>query len=78
MQGLGLADSFNTPASGHAFSLAFECASADKVDSELARLVTAGAKQIQGGARMPWGQYTAFFADPDGHIHELFTTLKDA
>ena len=77
MQGLGLSDSFYTPPTGHVFSLAFACDSTEEVDSELARLVAAGAAEIQGGTRMPWGQYTAFFADPDGHVHELFTQLDD-
>jgi lactoylglutathione lyase len=77
MVGLELSKSFDMAASGHVFSLAFECASPELVDRELDRLITAGAEHVQGGTRMPWGQYTAFFADPDGHIHELFARIEN-
>ncbi|MFQ5753700.1 MAG: VOC family protein [bacterium] len=40
-------------------------------------MVTKGTTPIQAPATMPWGQKTAFFADPDGNIHELFANLPD-
>ena len=36
-----------------------------------------GAVGVKPPAKMPWGQYTAFFADPEGNIHELFTDLLE-
>ncbi|MEZ6069592.1 MAG: hypothetical protein R3C10_04805 [Pirellulales bacterium] len=72
MQRLGLSAGYDNPAQGQAFGLAFECSCAEDVNRRLAELVDAGAERRAVGNRMPWGQYTAFFADPDGHIHELF------
>jgi catechol 2,3-dioxygenase-like lactoylglutathione lyase family enzyme len=56
----------------HAFELAFPCNSPADVDSEFQRIVQQGATPIKEPADMPWGQRTAFFADPDGNIHEIF------
>ncbi|MCA9101098.1 MAG: VOC family protein [Planctomycetales bacterium] len=77
MQRLGLSAGYDNPAQGQAFGLAFECSCAEDVNRRLAELVDAGAERIAVGNRMPWGQYTAFFADPDGHIHELFARLGE-
>lgn len=40
-----------------------------------AELLANGAVAVQPPDDMPWGQRTAFFADPDGNIHELFADL---
>lgn len=60
---------------GQSFELAFPCKSADDVDHSYERIVAAGAEPVKAPANMPWGQRTAFFADPDGNIHELFADL---
>lgn len=66
---------FSWPRQGQSFELAFPCASPAAVDDSYATLVTNGATPITAPATMPWGQRTAFFADPDGNIHELFADL---
>lgn len=71
-------DSFESEASGHSFELAFPCDSATAVDSAYRRIVAAGATPVKEPADMPWGQRTAFFADPDGNVHELFAELNHA
>ena len=64
--------SFREPARGQAFELAFPMPTPDDVDRTYAEIIAIGATPIQSPATMPWGQRTAFFADPDGNIHELF------
>lgn len=61
--------------SGQAVELAFPCASAAEVDTSYADLIAKGATSIHPPQDMPWQQRTAFFADPDGNIHELFAEL---
>lgn len=60
---------------GLSFELAFPCDSADDVDLSYEILLSKGAKPVQAPSTMEWGQRTAFFADPDGNIHELFSEL---
>lgn len=72
MHGVTGSAEFERPASGQRFELAFPCASEAEVDAAYVELVEKGAVAVKGPDRMPWGQYTAFFADPDGNIHELF------
>lgn len=57
---------------GQAFELAFPIDSPEEVDTTYAALVERGATPIQPPETMPWGMRTAFFADPEGNIHELF------
>jgi lactoylglutathione lyase len=58
---------------GQSFELAFKVENTEALDELFAELVAKGAKPVQEPGTMPWGQRTAFFADPDGNIHELFT-----
>lgn len=64
--------SFSEPSLGQAFELAFPLPTRDDVDRAYVEITANGATPIQSPATMPWGQRTAFFADPDGNIHELF------
>ena len=64
--------SYDEARHGQSFELAFPCNTPDDVDATFAAIVTRGATPIQPPATMPWGHRTAFFADPDGNIHELF------
>lgn len=68
-------ESYRQSHQGQGFELAFPCDSPEDVDSSFAHLVSCGAVAIQPPASMPWGQRTAFFADPEGYIHELFSEL---
>jgi len=54
-----------------AASLAWNCASTDEVDAAMVRARAAGAKTLRAAAKVFWGGYTAYFADPDGHIWEV-------
>jgi lactoylglutathione lyase len=65
-------DAYQQPRQGETFELAFPCADAAEVEAAYTALLTKGAQGIKPPARMPWGQTTAFFADPDGNIHEIF------
>ena len=69
--------SFKLPGSGQAFELAFPLETPEALDRAYAAIVAGGATPVAGPAVMPWGQKTAFFADPEGNIHELFTYLPD-
>lgn len=57
---------------GQAFELAFLCDTPEAVDATCAAIVAKGATPVQAPAAMPWGHHAAFFADPEGNIHELF------
>lgn len=67
--------SYTAPKTGHSFELAFKADSPAQVDSDYKELIEKGAKPIKPPADMPWGQRTAFFADPDGNIHEIFADI---
>ena len=62
-------------ANGQSFELAFPCDNPAEVDREYERLLKNGARPVKAPASMPWGQRTAFFEDPDGYIHEIFSDL---
>jgi catechol 2,3-dioxygenase-like lactoylglutathione lyase family enzyme len=62
---------------GQRFELAFPCSGPGGVDDAYRRIVAAGAVPVKPPADMPWGQRTAFFADPEGNIHELFADLDE-
>lgn len=69
--------SFAEEKKGQCFELAFAVDTPAEVDTTYEDLVAKGATPIKAAADMPWGQRTAFFADPDGNIHEVFADLKD-
>ena len=60
---------------GQSFELAFPCNKPEDVDRMYEKVLANGAKAIKAPASMEWGQRTAFFADPEGNIHELFSEL---
>ena len=68
---------YDRPATGTPFELAFECGTRAELDDRFRELVSQGAKLVKSPAIMPWNQYAAFFADPDGHVHELFVRLDE-
>jgi len=65
--------SFREPQKGQAFELAFPLESLAEVDSAYDEIVSKGATPVKGPEMMPWGRSTAFFADPEGNIHELYS-----
>ena len=66
--------SYAEPRHGQSFELAFPLPASAEVDAAYADIVARGATPVQTPADMPWGQRAAFFADPDGNIHELFAS----
>lgn len=65
-------ESFKEEPKGQKFELAFPCDSVAEVEETYHTIVSKGAVPIKEPATMPWGQTTAFFADPEGNIHEIF------
>jgi len=59
------------PSGFRGMSLAWNCTSASEVDRALARATAAGATLIRSAQAVFWGGYTAYFADPDGHLWEV-------
>ncbi|MBN2335677.1 VOC family protein [Candidatus Bathyarchaeota archaeon] len=58
---------------GQSFELAFPAGTPDEVDEHYVELLRRGAESVKPPETMPWGRRTAFIADPDGNIHELFS-----
>jgi catechol 2,3-dioxygenase-like lactoylglutathione lyase family enzyme len=58
---------------GSRFQLTIWVANADAVCEELA---SSGVSLLNGPMDRPWGQRTASFMDPDGHIWEIAQTLS--
>lgn len=67
---------FDRAPTGSPLELAFECGSREELDLQYQQLLADGATAVKSPAVMPWNHYTAFFADPDGHVHELFVRLE--
>ena len=60
---------------GHRMALAFECGSADDVNTTYARLVEAGYEGKKEPFDAVWGQRYANVVDPDGNVVDLFAAL---
>src|SRR5215470_11488861 len=56
------------PSRFRGMSLAWNCTSVDEVDVVLAKAVAAGGTLVRSARMVFWGGYTAYFADPDGHL----------
>jgi uncharacterized protein len=52
-------------------TLAYNTRTRVEVDSLLEEALQAGARLLKSPKEMPWGGYTAYFADPDGHTWEI-------
>lgn len=58
------------PASG-GFSIGHSVTSRAEVDALLARAEMAGATLTDRAHERPWGLYSGYFGDPDGHLWEV-------
>ena len=74
-QSLTRHSSYQAAHSGQAVELAFPLDTPAEVDRVYLELLARGAAPVCPPADMPWSQRTAFFADPEGNIHEIFTAL---
>jgi catechol 2,3-dioxygenase-like lactoylglutathione lyase family enzyme len=59
------------PAKTGEFSLGHAVSSKDEVDTLLARAEAAGATLTDRPHDRPWGIYSGYFRDPDGHLWEI-------
>jgi uncharacterized protein len=59
------------PARGGEFSIGQLVASRDEVDAVLAQAQDAGAIVTDAAHERPWGIYSGYFRDPDGHLWEI-------
>ena len=57
------------------FSLGHTVESREEVDAVLARAQAAGARLPAGPRERPWGIYSGYFEDPDGHLWEVICQL---
>jgi len=69
-------ESYDKIKSGQVLELMFRCDDPNDLDKSYQAIIDKGAEPIKPPADMPWGQRTAFFADPDSNIHELFCDLE--
>lgn len=53
------------------FSIGHVVASRDEVDEVIAQARAAGAAVIERPHERPWGIYSGYFQDPDGHLWEI-------
>lgn len=60
---------------GHGFSLGHRVSAPDEVDRLLARAQAAGAAIVGPVGKRPWGIYSGYFTDPDGHLREVVCFL---
>jgi catechol 2,3-dioxygenase-like lactoylglutathione lyase family enzyme len=60
-----------TPTSSGAFSIGHLVATREEVDDIIVTAVAAGASRTDPPHDRPWGIYSAYFRDPDGHLWEI-------
>jgi hypothetical protein len=56
---------------GHTFALAHNVESREEVDAIMALAQSLGAAILRKPKALPWGGYSGYFADPDGHVWEI-------
>jgi catechol 2,3-dioxygenase-like lactoylglutathione lyase family enzyme len=66
-------NSFKEKSKGHSFELAFPVGTPNDVNHVFEEIVAKGATPVKEPEMMPWGRMTAFIADPDGNIHEIYS-----
>jgi catechol 2,3-dioxygenase-like lactoylglutathione lyase family enzyme len=69
-----LAADAGVPAAGEGFrgvSLSLNCDSPDEVDAVYGEWLAAGATEVKRPEPTPWGGYSSYLADPDGHLWEI-------
>jgi catechol 2,3-dioxygenase-like lactoylglutathione lyase family enzyme len=61
-----------------AFSIGHLVASKEEVDALLAQAEAAGATLTDEPHERPWGIYSGYFRDPDGHLWEIIWNPRQA
>jgi lactoylglutathione lyase len=62
--------------SGPAGGAIYTFSQVENVDQSVKDLKNQGVKFIKDPVTQPWGQRTAYFTDPDGHIWEIQQWIK--
>lgn len=62
---------------GQTFELAFPVGTPDDVNRVYKEITVMGATPIKEPEMMPWGRKTAFIADPEGNIHEIYSYIPE-
>ncbi len=65
--------SYGEEARGQRLELAFPAGTPEEVDALYETLVRRGAAAVKPPENMPWERRTAFIADPEGNIHEIYS-----
>jgi uncharacterized protein len=60
-----------TPAKTGEFSIGHAVAAREEVDEVIAQAEAAGASVTERPHDRPWGIYSGYFQDPDGHLWEI-------
>ncbi|HWJ30722.1 MAG TPA: VOC family protein [Gaiellaceae bacterium] len=68
---------FDAPGRGE-FSIGHLVASREEVDTVLVGAVAAGATLTEEPRDRPWGIYSGYFRDPDGHLWEVIWNPRSA
>lgn len=69
-----LAEDADVPAAGsgfRGFTLAHNVRSEAEVDRLLGEIASAGGRIVKPASRADWGDYSGYFADPDGFLWEV-------
>ena len=66
------------PPTGGGFSIGHIVGSKADVDALLQRAQAAGATLTDQPHDRPWGIYSGYFRDPDGHLWEIICRLESA
>ena len=64
--------SYHEEKRGQSFELAFALNSREELEMVYKEILNEGATPVKPPSQTAWRQTTAFYADPDGNIHELF------
>jgi hypothetical protein len=65
------------PATSGGFSIGHLVASRSEVDALLAKAQDAGGTLTEPAHERPWGIYSGYFRDPDGHLWEIIWNPGD-
>lgn len=69
--GFMAADTGETVGGAPSITLGQVVSSTEEVDAAMARAGAAGARIVREPVYLPWGGYSGYFADPDGHLWEV-------
>jgi lactoylglutathione lyase len=65
------------PRSGSAVGIGVLYKTAEEVDRAYERYKSEGVPFVATPKQQDWGEYTAFFTDPDGNVHELAAPVSE-